>query len=28
MFPENLTFSIAGWVNGWVDALVSGVGDQ
>ncbi|HCN63466.1 MAG TPA: ABC transporter permease [Pseudomonas sp.] len=27
MFPENLTFSIAGWVNTWVDALVSNYGD-
>ncbi|WP_350582131.1 proline/glycine betaine ABC transporter permease [Pseudomonas sp. HY2-MNA-CIBAN-0224] len=27
MFPENLTFSIAGWVNTWVDELVSNYGD-
>lgn len=27
MFPENLTFSIAGWVNDGVDALVSHYGD-
>ena len=27
MFPENLTFSIAGWVNTWVDVLVSNYGD-
>ena len=27
MFPENLTFSIAGWVNDGVDALVSNYGD-
>jgi len=27
MFPDNLTFSIADWVNGWVDALVTNYGD-
>ena len=27
MFPDNLTFSIAGWVNDGVDALVSNYGD-
>ena len=27
MFPKNFTFSIADWVNGWVDALVSNYGD-
>ncbi|MBO4968730.1 MAG: proline/glycine betaine ABC transporter permease [Pseudomonas sp.] len=27
MFPENLTFSIAGWVNDGVDVLVSNYGD-
>ena len=27
MFPDNLTFSIADWVNGWVDALVANYGD-
>jgi len=27
MFPDNLTFSIAGWVNDGVDALVSHYGD-
>ncbi|GGM05900.1 ABC transporter permease [Pseudomonas asuensis] len=27
MFPDNLTFSIANWVNGWVDALVANYGD-
>ena len=27
MFPDNLTFSIAGWVNEGVDALVSNYGD-
>ena len=23
MFPERFTFSVADWVNGWVDALVT-----
>ncbi len=27
MFPDNLTFSIADWVNGWVDTLVTNYGD-
>ena len=27
MFPESFTFSIADWVNGWVDALVTNYGD-
>lgn len=27
MFPERLTFSIANWVNAWVDALVTNYGD-
>lgn len=27
MFPERLTFSIADWVNAWVDALVTNYGD-
>jgi len=27
MFPERFTFSIADWVNGWVDALVTNYGD-
>ncbi|TWI55612.1 glycine betaine/proline transport system permease protein [Pseudomonas duriflava] len=27
MFPDSLTFSIADWVNGWVDALVTHYGD-
>lgn len=27
MFPKNFTFSIADWVNGWVDALVTNYGD-
>lgn len=27
MFPESFTFSIADWVNGWVDALVTHYGD-
>jgi len=27
MFPKNFTFSIADWVNGWVDALVNNYGD-
>ena len=27
MFPESFTFSIADWVNGWVDSLVTNYGD-
>lgn len=27
MFPKDFTFSIADWVNGWVDALVTNYGD-
>ena len=27
MFPESFTFSIANWVNAWVDALVTNYGD-
>ena len=27
MFPESFTFSIADWVNGWVDGLVTNYGD-
>jgi glycine betaine/proline transport system permease protein len=27
MFPERFTFSIAGWVNAWVDDLVTNYGD-
>jgi len=27
MFPERFTFSIADWVNAWVDALVTNYGD-
>jgi glycine betaine/proline transport system permease protein len=27
MFPDNLTFSIADWVNSWVDSLVVNYGD-
>ena len=27
MFPESFTFSIADWVNSWVDALVTNYGD-
>ncbi|KAF0862438.1 proline/glycine betaine ABC transporter permease [Pseudomonas sp. LD120] len=27
MFPESFTFSIADWVNGWVDSLVTHYGD-
>ena len=27
MFPERFTFSVADWVNGWVDALVANYGD-
>ncbi|MNG91574.1 proline/glycine betaine ABC transporter permease [Serratia plymuthica] len=28
MFPERFTFSIADWINGWVDALVTQYGDM
>jgi glycine betaine/proline transport system permease protein len=27
MFPESFTFSIANWINDWVDALVTNYGD-
>ena len=27
MFPERFTFSIADWVNAWVDSLVTNYGD-
>jgi ABC-type proline/glycine betaine transport system permease subunit len=27
MFPESFTFSIADWVNDWVDKLVTNYGD-
>ncbi|BAN51037.1 proline/glycine betaine ABC transporter permease [Metapseudomonas resinovorans] len=27
MFPKSFTFSIADWVNGWVDSLVTNYGD-
>ena len=27
MFPDRFTFSIADWVNSWVDALVTNYGD-
>jgi len=28
MFPERFTFSIADWINGWVDVLVTNYGDM
>ncbi|RJK66345.1 ABC transporter permease [Serratia marcescens] len=28
MFPERFTFSIADWINGWVDVLVTHYGDM
>ncbi|HEI8866900.1 proline/glycine betaine ABC transporter permease [Serratia sp. AKBS12] len=28
MFPERFTFSIADWINGWVDILVNNYGDM